>query len=79
MQPLAGFCDDYSNRVPVTVKIILIAISLIGFIVFDIAYTAVVINYSMQCQLMVYYLQSICTRMVAKEWEIDDAIRVRCN
>lgn len=52
---------------------------MIGFIVFDIAYTAVVINYSMQCQLMVYYLQSICTRMVAKEWEIDDAIRVRCD
>lgn len=58
------------------VKVILIVVSLFGFIVFDIAYTAAVINYSMQCQLMVYYIQSICNRIVAKEWEIDEAIKV---
>lgn len=47
-----------------------------GFIVFDVAYTSVVINYAMQCQLMVYYLRSISTRILAKEWDIDEAIKV---
>jgi hypothetical protein len=44
-------------------------------VVFDIAYSAAVINYAMQCQLMVYYLKSICTRILAREWEIDEAIK----
>ncbi len=48
-----------------------------GFIVFDVAYTAVVINYSIQCQLMVYYIQSISTRISDKEWEIEQSIKVR--
>ena len=67
----------YSSSPPV--RIVLVAISLLGFIVFDVAYIAVVINYSMQCQLMIYYLQSICTRIQAKEWEIDEAIKVCYN
>ncbi|XP_019856109.1 PREDICTED: uncharacterized protein LOC100635115 isoform X2 [Amphimedon queenslandica] len=66
---------EFLGRIPVIVKLILIVVSLLGFIVFDIAYTAAVINYSMQCQLMVYYIQSICNRIVAKEWEIDEAIK----
>lgn len=67
----------FIHSVPLLVRILLIISSLIGFIVFDIAYTAVVINYSMQCQLMVYYMQSICTRTIDKEWEIDEAIKVQ--
>ena len=51
-------------------------VSILGFIVFDVAYTAVIINYSIQCQLMVYYLQGISKRILNKEWEIDQSIKV---
>lgn len=52
-------------------------VSILGFVVFDVAYTAVVINYSIQCQLMVYYLQSISTRIINREWDIEQSIKVR--
>ena len=58
------------------VRIVLLVISIIGFIGFDMAYTAVILNYSIECQLMIYYLKNICQRILAKEWEIDLAIRV---
>ena len=35
-----------------------------------------VINYSIQCQLLVYLFRNICERMRTKEWEIDQAIKV---
>ena len=57
-------------------RVVIVVISVLGFIVFDVAYTTIVINYSIQCQLMIYYLQSICTRVKDKEWEIDQAIKV---
>ena len=41
------------------------------------AYTAVVVNYSIQCQLLIYLMQNICDRMRTKEWEIEQAIKVR--
>lgn len=64
---------------PFAAKNTLLAISLFGFIVFDVAYTAVVINYAMQCQLMVYFFESICIRTLVKpaNWNIEDAIKVR--
>jgi hypothetical protein len=67
---------EFISSPPMVVRIILVIISLVGFVVFDIAYSAAVINYAMQCQLMVYYLKSICTRILAREWEIDEAIKV---
>ena len=55
----------------------LISVSMVGFIVFDVAYTSVVINYAIQCQLMIYYMYSICTRINNKEWDTDQAIKVQ--
>ena len=52
-------------------------ITIIGFIVLDLAYTAVVVNYCIQCQLLVYLLRSISERIKTKDWEIDQSIRVR--
>lgn len=59
-------------------RICLVVVSIIGFIGFDMAYTAVVLNYSIECQLMIYYLKNICQRILSKEWAIDEAIRVSC-
>lgn len=53
-----------------------VCITIIGFVLLDIAYTAVVVNYSIQCQLLVYLLRSISERTKAKEWDIDRAIKV---
>ena len=47
-----------------------------GFIILDIAYSAVVINYAIQCQLLVYLLWSIGERIKAKEWDIDQSVKV---
>ena len=52
--------------------------TLIGLSVFDVAFAAVVVNYAMQCQLMVYWFKGICTRTRTKpsNWNIEDAIKV---
>jgi hypothetical protein len=54
-----------------------VIITIIGFVVLDIAYTAVVVNYCIQCQLLVYLIRSICERIKTKDWEIDQSIRVK--
>ena len=58
------------------VRLTLVVVTVVGLIVFDLAYTAVVINYSIECQLVIYYIQSICGRVIAKEWEFDVAVKV---
>ena len=58
------------------VRLTLVIVTVVGLIVFDLAYTAVVINYSIECQLVIYYIQSICGRVIAKEWEFDVAVKV---
>ena len=51
-------------------------ITIVGFVMLDIAYTAVVVNYCIQCQLIIYLLRSISERTKAKEWDIDKAVKV---
>ena len=53
-----------------------VSITIVGFVLLDIAYTAVVVNYAIQCQLIVYLLRSISERTKAKEWDIDRGIKV---
>ena len=53
-----------------------VLVTLVGFIVLDMAYAAVVVNYSIQCQLMVYLFLAICDRMRTKDWEIEQTIKV---
>jgi hypothetical protein len=68
------FIANFSNSTPT--KVVLIVISQIGFIIFDISYASIVINYAMQCQLMVYSLDKIVASLFNKTWTtIDDAIR----
>ena len=55
---------------------VMIVIAVFGFFVIDVAYAAVFFNYSIRCELMIDCLQSICTRVKNKEWEIDKAIKV---
>lgn len=71
-------CSTYINSISLPGKITLLTISLFGLIVFDIAFAAVVINYAMQCQLMVYWFKGICTHTLTKpnDWNIEDAIKV---
>ena len=54
----------------------MVIVSEFGFVVIDVAYAAVFLNYSIRCELMIYYFQGICTRMNNKECEIDQAIEV---
>ena len=66
-----------SYKSDIVVRWILVIITIIGFVVLDIAYTAVVVNYCIQCQLLVYLIRSICERIKTKDWEIDQSIRVK--
>lgn len=49
----------------------------IGFIVIDVAYAAVVVNYAMQCQLLVYSISNIVAHIRSKATTIDGIIKVR--
>ena len=55
---------------------VLVVFTIVGFIVLDLAYMAVVVNYSIQCQLLIYLLWSIGERVKAREWDIDHSIKV---
>ena len=66
-----------SEESEIILRWVLVVITIIGFIVLDIAYTAVLVNYCIQCQLLIYLLRSICERIKAKDWEIDQSIKVR--
>ena len=70
LMPPAAYRGDYALRW------VFVSVTIVGFVLLDIAYTAVVINYSIQCQLIIYLLRSISERTKAKEWEIDKAIKV---
>ena len=62
---------------PGVIKGFLLIISQFGFIVFDISYASVVINYAMQCQIIIYSLDNICTRMLNRYWTtVDETITV---
>lgn len=54
---------------------ILVVFTIVGFIVLDLAYMAVVVNYCIQCQLLVYLLWSIGERVKAREWDIDQSVK----
>lgn len=69
-------CCYFSASSNLVIRWILVTFTIIGFIVLDIAYTAVVVNYCIQCQLLIYLLWSIGERMKAKEWDIDRSIKV---
>ena len=56
---------------------VFVVVTLLGFVVLDMAYAAVVINYSTQCQLLVFLFSSICERIRAKDWGIERTIKVR--
>ena len=59
------------------IKIAMLTTAQIGFIVIDVAYASVVVNYAMQCQLIVYSINNIGTRIRTKATTIDRIIKVR--
>ena len=71
--PLSPSASRSSNLVE---RWVFVLVTLVGFIVLDMAYAAVVVNYSIQCQLMVYLFLAICDRMRTKDWEIEQTIKV---
>ena len=73
MVPLSHSASRSSNLVE---RWVFVIVTLVGFIVLDMAYAAVVVNYSIQCQLMVYLFLAICDRMRTKDWEIEQTIKV---
>jgi len=55
---------------------VFVSVTIAGFVLLDIAYMAVVVNYSIQCQLLVYLVRSIGERTRFKEWTLDRSIKV---
>lgn len=49
--------------------------SIFGFVCFDLLYVAVVINYTSQGQLLLYYIRSIIDRVRNKAYRLGDAVR----
>ena len=41
---------------------------MLGFVIFDMVYLSIVVNYSFQCQLLIYYVQSIKDRVLTHDW-----------
>ena len=53
----------------------LIIISLLGFVFFDLLYISVAINYTSQCQLIIFYIQSITDKVVTKAHTLQGAVK----
>ena len=70
------FLPDLCCRGDHVVRWVFVSVTIVGFVLLDIAYTAVVVNYCIQCQLIIYLTRSISERTKAKEWDIDKAIKV---
>ena len=58
-------------------KIVLLVLSLIGFIFFDVVYVGAVFNYAAQSEMNIYLLRAIRRLVTQKEYEeIDGGIKV---
>lgn len=53
----------------------LVFISLLGFVIFDLLYISVAINYTSQCQLIIFYIRSITDRVVTKAHSLQSAVK----
>ena len=49
---------------------------MLGFLFFDLLYVAVVINYCTQCQLAIYFTNSIKEKVQNKAYLLGDAVKV---
>lgn len=58
------------------VKNILVFISFVGFVFFDMVYSAAIINHAAQCELNIYFLQAVRLKVEERKYSrIDDAIK----
>ena len=67
---------DQDNLEPVWLFIVLQAVSLI---VTNSIYLAVVINHSTQCEMIIFYVNEVRTRLEEKSITIKDAMQVNIN
>ena len=59
------------------VHYLFVVTSMLGFIFFDLLYIAVVINYTSQCQLLMFYIENIIDKIVSKHYKtLTDASKV---
>lgn len=72
------FLKKYGND-STEIKIAMLTTAQIGFIVIDVAYASVVVNYAMQCQLIVYSINNIGGRIRTKATTIDRIIKEVCD
>ena len=67
--------DDYV--IPNQVQIGLGVVCLFGFVLFDLVYLAAVVNYSMQSEFNIKFVQAICKLVIQKKYsKLDLAIKV---
>lgn len=64
-----------------TVRLVLVISTLFGFVIFDLAYIATVINYCCQCHLLTCLMLGLRERILMKAVAVDEAIKVMkaCN
>jgi len=60
-----------------TVRWVLVILTLFGFIIFDLAYIATVINYCCQCHLLTCLILGLKERLLMRAVAVDEAIKVR--
>lgn len=70
-----GWIPSVSGNADIALRWILVVFTILGFIVLDVAYTAVVVNYCIQCQLLTYLLHSTCDRILVREWDLDRTVK----
>ena len=59
-----------------SVRTVLVILTLFGFIIFDLAYIATVMNYSCQCHLLTCLVLGLKERILMKAVAVDEAIKV---
>ena len=63
--------------IPLSVQIGLGIVCLIGFVLFDLIYLSAVVNYAIQCEFNIKFVQAICKLVMQKKYrQLDVAIQV---
>ncbi|XP_065887686.1 uncharacterized protein [Dysidea avara] len=58
-----------------TYRWLLVGFTMIGFVLFDLAYIATVMNYVCQCHLLICLVLGLRERVLMKAWAVDEAIK----
>ena len=58
------------------IRYIFVALSLLGFVFFDMVYLSVIITYASQSELIQFYIMGIIDKVSTKAYSLEDAMKV---